>query len=237
WSCARLAPHERRVLAGLATLPDTFTIDAACAVAAPCGLDGEAMLDVLATLVAKSLVEVDATPPAPVRRYRLSDTLRAFAREMPVAAAKPADADADADNTGHHAAHAIAPPVPDSGAAASPQRPASHPPSPALRREAESMPAAPPLHPPPPRPANASSGYLWHAVSPLDTSRSVVPVLAVPTARGAPVPRRGRARAGTPARACQASMDNARENPATSRTLPRSVHVSQGKRRARREPS
>ncbi|WP_321789348.1 winged helix-turn-helix domain-containing protein [Paraburkholderia sp. J94] len=86
WSCTRLAPHERSALSRLASLPDSFTIETACAIAEHCALDNEAMLDALASLVSKSLVEVETSPHRDGRRYRLPHALRAFMHSLIAAA-------------------------------------------------------------------------------------------------------------------------------------------------------
>jgi hypothetical protein len=82
WSCARLSPHVQNVLSRLAALPGSFTIDTVCTIAAHCALDKEKMLAALASLVSKSLIDIEVTPCREVRRYRLPHALRAFMNGM-----------------------------------------------------------------------------------------------------------------------------------------------------------
>jgi predicted ATPase/DNA-binding SARP family transcriptional activator len=91
WSAELLDDQHRRFFARLAVFPATFDLDAAAAVAAePSGDDAFRMLT---DLVRQSMVTV----PGP-DRFRLLDTLRAYAAELL--------ADADADATSHrHAQH------------------------------------------------------------------------------------------------------------------------------------
>ena len=91
WSADLLDDQHRRFFARLAVFPATFDLDAAAAVAAEPGVDDP--LRMLTDLVRKSMVAV----PGP-DRFRLLDTLRAYAAELL--------ADADADATSHrHAQH------------------------------------------------------------------------------------------------------------------------------------
>ena len=91
WSADLLDDQHRRFFARLAVFPATFDLDAAAAVAAEPGVDDP--LRMLTDLVRQSMVAV----PGP-DRFRLLDTLRAYAAELL--------ADADADATSHrHAQH------------------------------------------------------------------------------------------------------------------------------------
>jgi predicted ATPase/DNA-binding SARP family transcriptional activator len=94
WSADLLDDEHRRFFARLAVFPATFDLDAANAVAAE--PDGGDPFRMLTDLVRQSMVIV----PGP-DRFRLLDTLRAYAAELL--------ADLDADATGHrHAAHYLA---------------------------------------------------------------------------------------------------------------------------------
>ena len=77
WSYDLLPAAEQRILRRLAVFPGGFTLDAAAAVMAPDG--GSSVIDGIANLVAKSLVTLDTTAPA--ERWRLLDTVRAYAQE------------------------------------------------------------------------------------------------------------------------------------------------------------
>ncbi|WP_321889686.1 winged helix-turn-helix domain-containing protein [Paraburkholderia bannensis] len=90
WSCGRLAPDEQSILSRLAALPNSFTLDAVCAIAIRCSLDNERMLYAFVSLVSKSLIEVETSPHAGVRHYRLSNTLRAYIRGLLATAASEA---------------------------------------------------------------------------------------------------------------------------------------------------
>ena len=91
WSADLLDDQHRRFFARLAVFPATFDLDAAAAVAAEPGVDDSFRM--LTDLVRQSMVTV----PGP-DRFRLLDTLRAYAAELL--------ADADADATSHrHAQH------------------------------------------------------------------------------------------------------------------------------------
>lgn len=80
WSYNLLAERERRLFRRLATFSGPFTIEAAEAVAAHDDLDSTEIPALLADLVDKSMVAVDRGVAH--WRYRLLETLRAFAREM-----------------------------------------------------------------------------------------------------------------------------------------------------------
>jgi predicted ATPase/DNA-binding SARP family transcriptional activator len=78
WSYDQLDDGERRVFERLSVFVGGFTFDAVEAVCA--GDDGLDLIDVLALLVDKSLVTADAAP-SPEYRYRLLETLQAYAAE------------------------------------------------------------------------------------------------------------------------------------------------------------
>ncbi len=94
WSADLLDDQHRRFFARLAVFPATFDLDAATAVAAERGVDDAFRM--LSDLVRQSMVTV----PGP-DRFRLLDTLRAYAAEL------LADADADATSE-RHAQHYLA---------------------------------------------------------------------------------------------------------------------------------
>jgi predicted ATPase/DNA-binding winged helix-turn-helix (wHTH) protein len=77
WSYELLSEAERVVLHRLAIFAGAFSLDAASAVVASPEISPSAVVDHLSDLVAKSLVvaEVDST----IARYRLLDTMRAYA--------------------------------------------------------------------------------------------------------------------------------------------------------------
>lgn len=77
WSYDLIPETERAVLRRLSVLVGGFTLQAAEAVASDASLDAGAVVEALEQLVAKSLVQAD-TLGAP--RYRLLDTMRAYAR-------------------------------------------------------------------------------------------------------------------------------------------------------------
>ena len=77
WSYDLLPAAEQRILRRLAVFPGGFTLDAAAAVMAPDG--SSTVIDGIANLVAKSLVTLDAAASA--ERWRLLDTVRAYAQE------------------------------------------------------------------------------------------------------------------------------------------------------------
>jgi predicted ATPase/DNA-binding winged helix-turn-helix (wHTH) protein len=76
WSYELLLPDEQRLLRHLAIFPGTFTLEAAEAVGVP-DRGGDAILDQLSSLVAKSLLTADEGRSAPC--WRLLETIRAYA--------------------------------------------------------------------------------------------------------------------------------------------------------------
>jgi predicted ATPase/DNA-binding XRE family transcriptional regulator len=79
WSHDLLTREEQRLLRRLAVFRASFTLDAAEATCRASLLDGDILLDVLASLVDKSLVS--ATTLEPPARYRLLELVRAFSTE------------------------------------------------------------------------------------------------------------------------------------------------------------
>jgi predicted ATPase len=79
WSYELLPRSEHSLLRRLAIFPAGFTIDAATAVMSVTGLDLSAVLNGVASLVAKSLVALDQS--AASTRWRLLETIRAYALE------------------------------------------------------------------------------------------------------------------------------------------------------------
>ena len=79
WSYQLLSPDEQRLLEWLAMFPGGFELDAVRHVAAVHALEPSEAPDLIATLVRKSMVEADLD--APTVRYRLLETVRAFAIE------------------------------------------------------------------------------------------------------------------------------------------------------------
>jgi predicted ATPase/class 3 adenylate cyclase len=84
WSYELLSEAERVLLRRLAVFAGNWSLEAAQAVCAD-GL-GEDVLDTLARLADKSLVEVEAPGEATEARYRLLETIRQYAREKLVVA-------------------------------------------------------------------------------------------------------------------------------------------------------
>ncbi|MGY3604766.1 MULTISPECIES: ATP-binding protein [unclassified Bradyrhizobium] len=79
WSYDLLTPIESVTLRRLSVFAGTFTLEAALAVASEDGTDEAEAVEAIANLVAKSLISLPSTAQ-PVR-YRLLDTMRAFAAE------------------------------------------------------------------------------------------------------------------------------------------------------------
>ncbi|TMH17906.1 MAG: tetratricopeptide repeat protein [Betaproteobacteria bacterium] len=79
WSYGLLAAHERAVLNRLAIFAGGFTLNAGAAVASKDGIDEFEAIDLLAHLVASSLVVADSDESG--TRYRLLETTRAYALE------------------------------------------------------------------------------------------------------------------------------------------------------------
>jgi predicted ATPase/class 3 adenylate cyclase len=77
WSHDLLSPPERTLFRRLAVFAGDFTLEAAEAVATGDALDTADILDLLANLVEKSLVVLDADRP----RYRMLETVRQYAAE------------------------------------------------------------------------------------------------------------------------------------------------------------
>ena len=78
WSYNLLSDPERLLFRRLAVFAGGWTLEAAEAVCGGDGLNAENMLDLLASLVAKSMVIVDRQDEP---RYRLLETMRQYARE------------------------------------------------------------------------------------------------------------------------------------------------------------
>ena len=94
WSYDLLFPDDQRGLWALAQFPGGATMPAVEHVLAALGVPAAAALDVVARLVDRSLVTVDDGGPG-ATRYRLLDSVRAFAADR-AAAAGAADAAVDA---------------------------------------------------------------------------------------------------------------------------------------------
>jgi len=77
WSHNLLSDFERVVLRRLAVFVGTFSLEAARSVAAETPIEGGQVVEVLASLVAKSLVVTEIGPTS--ARYRLFDTTRSYA--------------------------------------------------------------------------------------------------------------------------------------------------------------
>ena len=78
WSCGLLTEAERRVFIHAGVFIGGFALDTAQAVLADDDIDAWAVLDLLGSLVDKSLIVPDATDPP---RLRLLETMRAYALE------------------------------------------------------------------------------------------------------------------------------------------------------------
>jgi non-specific serine/threonine protein kinase len=78
WSFALLSEREHALLCGISVFTGGCTLAGAAAIGAVIGLDEEQVLDLLAGLVDRSLLTVDAAAEPP--RYRLLDSVRLFAQ-------------------------------------------------------------------------------------------------------------------------------------------------------------
>jgi predicted ATPase/class 3 adenylate cyclase len=81
WSYALLSDNERRVFDGLGVFPASFEAAAAADIAGPGGLQRWDVLDSLTSLVGKSMV-AEEEGPGQTSRYRLLETMRAYARQQ-----------------------------------------------------------------------------------------------------------------------------------------------------------
>ena len=81
WSYALLGEAERRVFGCLGVFPASFDAAAAVAVAGAAGLQQWDVLDSLTNLVGKSMVAEEEGPDQ-TSRYRLLETMRAYARQQ-----------------------------------------------------------------------------------------------------------------------------------------------------------
>ena len=88
WSYALLGQADRRVFDCLGVFPASFDADAAVAVADAAGLPRWDVLDGLTELVGKSLI-VQEEGPDQASRYRLLETMRAYAGQQLAAAGEP----------------------------------------------------------------------------------------------------------------------------------------------------
>jgi len=79
WSFDLLTDPERTLLRRLSVFPGGFTLEAAASAASDAPVDAAPVIDVLAQLVARSLVIADTRDAG--ARYRLYDTTRAYALE------------------------------------------------------------------------------------------------------------------------------------------------------------
>jgi predicted ATPase len=80
WSYALLGEAEQRLFDVLGVFPASFGADAAVAVAATAGPDRWRDLDDLTALVSRSLF-AEQEGPDQASRYRLLETMRAYARQ------------------------------------------------------------------------------------------------------------------------------------------------------------
>ena len=81
WSYALLGEDERRVFDGLGVFPASFDAAAAADIVGADGLQGWDVLDSLTSLVGKSMV-AEEEGPGQTSRYRLLETMRAYARQQ-----------------------------------------------------------------------------------------------------------------------------------------------------------
>ncbi len=80
WSYELLSPDEQCMLARLSVFAGGCSLEAAEAVCSSAGIDEGQVLDLLSTLVARSLVVAEDAPSGE-RRYRLLETIRQYAEE------------------------------------------------------------------------------------------------------------------------------------------------------------
>jgi predicted ATPase len=80
WSYELLPEPERCLLRRLGVFAAGFTLEAATAVMSDQGYAASVVLEMIANLVAKSLVTMDGS--APTGRWRLLETIRAYALEL-----------------------------------------------------------------------------------------------------------------------------------------------------------
>jgi predicted ATPase/class 3 adenylate cyclase len=81
WSYALLSEAERRTFGCLGVFPGSFDAEAAASVAGAVGLERWDVLDGLTSLVGKSMV-AEEEGPGQTSRYRLLETMRAYARQQ-----------------------------------------------------------------------------------------------------------------------------------------------------------
>lgn len=84
WSCQLLSEAERMVLRRLSVFPAWFDMPDATQLGARLGISASAASEAVANLVTKSIVIADVTDEG--ARYRLAETVRAYAREKLAAA-------------------------------------------------------------------------------------------------------------------------------------------------------
>ncbi len=82
WSYGHLDPHEQTALRRLALFAGGWTLEAAEAVASGDGIDAADILDLLTQLVDRSLVETAVDFARGSTRYRMLETIQAYAREQ-----------------------------------------------------------------------------------------------------------------------------------------------------------
>ncbi|SEM18156.1 Predicted ATPase [Bosea lupini] len=88
WSYGLLSEVERSVLCRLAVFVGNFTLDAALDVATSAEIDRASVFNAIDSLVAKSVLAV--RPTGAMTRYRLLDTTRAYALDIPLDRAEKA---------------------------------------------------------------------------------------------------------------------------------------------------
>ncbi|MDQ0320268.1 putative ATPase/DNA-binding winged helix-turn-helix (wHTH) protein [Pararhizobium capsulatum DSM 1112] len=86
WSYELLSQLERTVLRRLAIFVGNFTLDAAGEIVASADLDRQSVFGAIDSLIAKSMVAV--RPIGAMLRYRLLDTTRSYALEIPIGEAE-----------------------------------------------------------------------------------------------------------------------------------------------------